>query len=57
MKKCRTNRSTEELATLDDFLREEGKLEEFEAIAIKEVRVPFAPVPPRRLAADATEHK
>jgi antitoxin HicB len=31
------SRSTDELTTLDDFLKEEGKLEEFEAIAIKEV--------------------
>lgn len=30
-------RSTAELGTLDDFLREEGKLEEFAAVAIKEV--------------------
>ena len=30
-------RSTDSLTTLDDFLKEEGKLEEFEAIAVKEV--------------------
>jgi predicted XRE-type DNA-binding protein len=30
-------RSTSGLTTLDDFLKEEGKLEEFEAVAIKEV--------------------
>jgi len=30
-------RSTDYLTTLDDFLKEEGKLEEFEAIAVKEV--------------------
>jgi antitoxin HicB len=30
-------RSLAELSTLDDFLKEEGKLEEFQAIAIKEV--------------------
>src|SRR5690349_7118348 len=36
MKKKRT-RSTDGLTTLDDFLKEEGKLEEFEAVAIKEV--------------------
>ena len=36
MKKKRT-RSTGELTTLDDFLKDEGKLEEFEAVAIKEV--------------------
>jgi len=36
MKKKQT-RSTDDLATLDDFLKEEGKLEEFEAIAVKEV--------------------
>jgi antitoxin HicB len=36
MKKKRT-RSTDKLTTLDDFLKEEGKLEEFEAVAIKEV--------------------
>jgi len=38
IKKARkTGRSTAGLATLDDFLRQEGKLEEFEAVAIKEV--------------------
>jgi predicted XRE-type DNA-binding protein len=37
MKKKKTARSTDELTTLDSFLKEEGKLEEFEAIAIKEV--------------------
>jgi predicted XRE-type DNA-binding protein len=37
MKKQRTKRSTDDLTTLDEFLREEGKLEEFEAVAIKEV--------------------
>ena len=35
--KKKTARSTGELTTLDDFLKEEGKLEEFEAVAIKEV--------------------
>ena len=30
-------RSTAKLATLDDFLGEEGKRDEFEAIAVKEV--------------------
>jgi antitoxin HicB len=33
----KTSRSTHELTTLDDFLKGEGKLEEFEAVAIKEV--------------------
>jgi len=33
----KTGRSTAGLATLDEFLRQEGKLEEFEAVAIKEV--------------------
>lgn len=37
MKGKRTSRSTDELTTLDDFLRKEGTLEEFEAVAIKEV--------------------
>jgi len=32
-----TFRSAEGLTTLDDFLRSEGKLGEFEAVAIKEV--------------------
>jgi predicted XRE-type DNA-binding protein len=36
MKKKRT-RSTDDLTTLDSFLKEEGKLEEFEAVALKEV--------------------
>jgi antitoxin HicB len=30
-------RSAAKLSTLDDFLEEEGKLEEFEAVAVKEV--------------------
>ena len=30
-------RSTDGLTTLDDFLKKEGRLEEFEAVAIKEV--------------------
>jgi antitoxin HicB len=37
MKKEKAPRSTAKLMRLDDFLREEGKLEEFEAVAIKEV--------------------
>ena len=36
MRKKTTKRSTGKLTTLDDFLKEEGKLEEFEAVAIKE---------------------
>jgi antitoxin HicB len=35
--KKKTPRAVDELSTLDDFLKEEGKLEEFEAVAIKEV--------------------
>jgi antitoxin HicB len=35
--KKRTARPTAKLSTLDDFLKGEGKLEEFEAVAIKEV--------------------
>jgi predicted DNA-binding protein (UPF0251 family) len=37
MKKKRTRRSVKGLTTLDKFLHDEGKLEEFEAIAVKEV--------------------
>ena len=37
MKKKKITRSTDELTTLDQFLKEEGQLEEFEAVAIKEV--------------------
>ena len=37
MKRKKTMRSADELTTLDDFLKREGKLEEFEAVAIKEV--------------------
>lgn len=37
MKKKKTVRSPAKLPTLDAFLKEEGKLEEFEAVAIKEV--------------------
>lgn len=37
MKKKKTKRSVDDLTTLDDFLKDEGNLEEFEAVAIKEV--------------------
>jgi len=37
MKKKKGWRSTAELTRLDDFLKQEGKLEEFEAVAVKEV--------------------
>src|SRR5262245_47729690 len=37
MAKKRNSRSTAGLTTLDDFLEEEGKRNEFEAVAIKEV--------------------
>jgi len=36
-KKKKSRRSTRGLTTLDAFLKDEGKLEEFEAVAIKEV--------------------
>jgi len=36
-KRKKTRRSTRGLTTLDQFLKDEGKLEEFEAVAIKEV--------------------
>src|SRR5262245_59624427 len=36
-KKRKPRRSAKALTTLDAFLKEEGKLEEFEAVAIKEV--------------------
>ena len=36
-KKSKTSRSTADLSTLDDFLKDQGKLEEFQATAIKEV--------------------
>ena len=36
-RKRKTVRSAAKLATLDDFLKDQGKLEEFEAVAIKEV--------------------
>ena len=36
-KKKKIKRSNDDLTTLDDFLKNEGKLEEFEAVAIKEV--------------------
>jgi antitoxin HicB len=35
--KKKTPRTVDELTSLDDFLKEEGKREEFEAVAIKEV--------------------
>ena len=35
--KRKQKRSTDDLITLDDFLKEERKLEEFEAVAVKEV--------------------
>ena len=37
MTKKKAARSTDKLTTLDSFLEQEGKLEEFEAVAIKEV--------------------
>jgi antitoxin HicB len=37
MKKKKIARAGRKLAALDDFLKAEGKLEEFEAVAIKEV--------------------
>jgi predicted XRE-type DNA-binding protein len=37
MKRKKTRRSVGKLTSLDDFLKQEGKREEFEAIAIKEV--------------------
>src|SRR5215469_18879364 len=36
-RKKKVSRSTAKFTTLDDFLGEEGKREEFEAIAVKEV--------------------
>jgi transcriptional regulator with XRE-family HTH domain len=36
-KKKKSRRFTRGLTTLDEFLKEEGSLEEFEAVAIKEV--------------------
>jgi hypothetical protein len=36
-KKRKSPRSIAKLSTLDDFLKEDGKLEEFQAIAIGEV--------------------
>jgi predicted DNA-binding protein (UPF0251 family) len=36
-KKMKSPRSPTKLSTLDDFLKEDGKLEEFQATAIKEV--------------------
>jgi antitoxin HicB len=36
-KRKKTRRSTRGLTTLDQFLKDEGKLEEFEAVAIKKV--------------------
>src|SRR3984893_4362957 len=36
-KKKKTPRAARSLSSLDDLLKEEGKLEEFEAVAIKEV--------------------
>jgi antitoxin HicB len=36
-KKKKPPRSLAELSTLDDFLKEQGTFEEFQAIAIKEV--------------------
>jgi antitoxin HicB len=36
-RKRKAPRSSAEFSTLDDFLKSEGKLEEFQAVAIKEV--------------------
>jgi hypothetical protein len=38
MKRKKTRRSTKGFAMLDEFLRREGKLEEFEAVATEEAR-------------------
>jgi antitoxin HicB len=35
--KKKAARPADKLTTLDEFLKEEGKLEEFEAVAVKEV--------------------
>jgi antitoxin HicB len=37
MKARKTKRSARRLKTLDELLQDEGKLEEFEAVAVKEV--------------------
>ena len=37
VKKRETSRSAADLSTLDDFLKAQGKLEEFQAVAVKEV--------------------
>jgi antitoxin HicB len=37
VKKRKTSRSAADLSTLDDFLKDQGKLEEFQAVAVKEV--------------------
>ena len=37
MKRKKTSRSAAKLTSLDDFLKEEGTREEFEAVAVKEV--------------------
>ena len=36
-RKKKARRSAAKFSTLDDFLKEEGKLQEFEAVAVKEV--------------------
>jgi DNA-binding Xre family transcriptional regulator len=36
-KRAKRSRSTRKLSTLDDFLAKQGKREEFEAVAVKEV--------------------
>lgn len=36
-KKTRKSRSMRKLGTLDDFLKQQGKRDEFEAVAVKEV--------------------
>lgn len=37
MKSKKAPRAADDLSTLDEFLKQQGKLEEFEAVAIKEV--------------------
>ena len=57
MKAKKVGRSIKGLSTLDDFLAEAGKLEEFEAVAIKEVlaacglKMPHLAMPVRVLVA------
>jgi hypothetical protein len=53
MTRAKRPRSARKLSTLDDFLSEQGKREEFEAVAVKEASA--HPLVPSPLAGEGSE--